>query len=100
MKIGVSTVPWGKTKRPRRAALDGSVERTENDTGGPGLIMESRPGQAKMGDWWMENRADSPQPCPIPEVSNGCLEIFHSKCKFLNKFRWRDVILSLASNAK
>jgi hypothetical protein len=32
MKIGVSTVPWGKTKRPRRAELVGSVERTVKDT--------------------------------------------------------------------
>jgi hypothetical protein len=34
MKIGVSTVPWGKTKRPQRAELEGSVARRVNDTGG------------------------------------------------------------------
>jgi hypothetical protein len=34
MKIGVSTTPWGKTKRLVRAELEGSVDRTENDTRG------------------------------------------------------------------
>jgi hypothetical protein len=34
MKIGVSTIPWGKTKLPRRAELEESVARMENGTGG------------------------------------------------------------------
>jgi hypothetical protein len=32
MNIGVSTAPWGNTKRPTRAQLVGSVARREKDT--------------------------------------------------------------------
>jgi len=38
MKIGVSTIPWGKTKLPRRAELVGSVAKIEKDTEEPGEI--------------------------------------------------------------
>jgi len=42
MKIGVSTVPWGKTSRPVRAELRGSVARTEKDTAkGSGIGRKS-----------------------------------------------------------
>ncbi len=47
MKIGVSTVPWGKTKLPRRAELVGSVAEMEKDTAEPGEIGQ-KPIAAKL----------------------------------------------------
>jgi len=46
MKIGVSTVPCGKTRLPRRAELWESVERTVKDTGERGEIGQN-PTRAK-----------------------------------------------------
>jgi len=35
MKIGVGTVPWGNSKLPHRAELEGSVARMVKDTEEP-----------------------------------------------------------------
>ena len=47
MKIGVSTVPCGKTKLPQRAEVVGSVAVIVKDTEEPGEIVQ-KPTRAKL----------------------------------------------------
>jgi hypothetical protein len=77
MKIGVSTVPWGKTKRPRRAELEGSVARRVNDTDG-GAIGQmptlAKPNHVSRGG---ENSGIS------PEIFGSGRSRFHGPVNFL-----------------